>query len=105
MELRKAITSECKKKHLKPNKLESEKEWMTDSIFELMEERRKYKAKDGNRYKQIHSEVRRRIQNDSQLNDFGIPIMDIKGKLKAWREYIRQPFEDERQRENTPVTV
>ncbi|KAF2899336.1 hypothetical protein ILUMI_06841 [Ignelater luminosus] len=45
------------KKHLKPG------EWMKGSILELMKKMRKYKAKDGNRYKQIHSAVRRRIRD------------------------------------------
>lgn len=52
---------EPSKKELTLNKHKKE-DWMTDEILELMNERRKYKTMNNTRYKQLQSQIRRKIR-------------------------------------------
>lgn len=51
---------------LEPEKLVKKKEWMTDYILKLLEERRKYSWKDRNKHKQKHKEMRTEIQDTKE---------------------------------------
>lgn len=59
----KHITQNVTKTHLKSEgNQKSKNKWMTDKILEMMEERRKLKNKDTDRYKEKHKEIRREIR-------------------------------------------
>jgi len=60
-QIRKVITDTAEK-HLKADK-KQHKEWMTNEILELIEERRKWQNKDRLKYKEVH----RRIQAEVRL--------------------------------------
>uniref|UniRef100_A0A8D8LPD3 Craniofacial development protein 2 n=1 Tax=Cacopsylla melanoneura TaxID=428564 RepID=A0A8D8LPD3_9HEMI len=45
-----------------PTKFDKRKEWMTNEIMELMDKRRSYKNKDQTKYKETHTEIRRKIR-------------------------------------------
>lgn len=52
---------------LQPKEKKAKKEWMTQDILNLMEERRKHKNKNQNQYKQIHRTIRKKIKEAKEL--------------------------------------
>lgn len=56
-----SITS-VTEEELRPDKIEKRQQWMTDSILELMEERRQHRNRDSGKYKELHRRVLRAIR-------------------------------------------
>lgn len=54
------------KETLKGRKTKRNKTWMTDEVLKLMEKRRLYKNKDKNTYRNIHTEIRRKIRQTKE---------------------------------------
>ena len=56
-----SITS-VKEEELRPDRMVKRQQWMTNSILELMEERRQHRNRDNVKYKELHRRVLRAIK-------------------------------------------
>lgn len=73
------------KEKLQPLK-EKRKPWMTTEILELMEERRQHKARDENKYREIHRNIRKKIREakESWLSERCKEIEDLDKKYDSF---------------------
>ncbi|XP_030746820.1 uncharacterized protein LOC115875493 [Sitophilus oryzae] len=110
--IRRSITS-ITERELRPDKTVKRKEWMTDNILRLMEERRQHRNKDNQKYKETHSQVLKAIKEAKErwLQERCIEIemlqakhdsFNLHKKIKAatggyrgWRQYMEELFGNE----------